>query len=362
MVDGLANTNRVNSTTERKLHAKVVDNILSGTTYYSRVAGKGKPFMGKTMDFTLKITDSGQGQFYSGLETLNSAASDTTATMSYAHTAFSQPAVSIMLESFANSGSEGTINLDAFKVNEAAAEARIKMSNAIYGDGSGNQPNGLAMLVDDGTTSDNIGGLSRTTYSSLNGTVTASGGTLSLSKMATLHSAVSAAGIASEEPTIIVTTKDIWNLYESLLNPTVRASYESIGFDRLPVRGDSVVKNVDLKGAAGFTALSYRGIPMIKDDACTSGVMFMLNENYLDWRGRTSVPAKYKGILEKVNLGTPATLEGVAAAPSNEHGWFFQKDQMMQNQAGMIGRYHVIGQMVTSQPRRHGKLTGITGV
>jgi len=34
----------------------------------------------------------------------------------------------------------------------------------------------------------------------------------------------------------------------------------------------------------------------------------------------------------------------------------------MHNQAGMIGRFYVIGQMVGSQPRRQGKLTGITGV
>lgn len=362
MADGITNSNRVEHLTERKLHAKVVDNVLSGTTYYSRLAGKGQPFMGKTMDFTIKISDSGQGQFFSGLESLNSAASDTTVTLSYAHTGFSQPAVSIMLESFANSGPEGTISLDAYKMEEAVAEARTAMSTAIYGDGTGDQPNGLAMLIDDGTTSDNIGGLSRTTYTNLKGTVTASGGTMSLSKMATLFDTISAAGHLSEEPSIILTTKAVWSLYETLLSPTVRASYQSLGLDRLPVRGDSVVKASELQGAAGFSALSYRGIPMIKDDAATSGVMFMINENYLTWKGRTLVPDKYKGILEKVNLGQAATIEGVGGAPSNSHGWFFQKPQVMENQAGMIGRYYVIGQVCTSQPRRHGKLTGITSV
>ena len=117
-----------------------------------------------------------------------------------------------------------------------------------------------------------------------------------------------------------------------------------------------------MKGASGFTALSYRGMPIIKDDACTSGNLFFLNERYLTWRGRTVVPSKYRGQISKVNLGTPSTIEGVAAAPSNEHGWFSQDLQMMPNQAGMIGRYYVIGQLVSGQFRRHGRLTGITGV
>ena len=118
----------------------------------------------------------------------------------------------------------------------------------------------------------------------------------------------------------------------------------------------------DAGATGGFTALTFRGFPIIKDDAATAQNLFFLNERYIEWRGRTTVPNKYKGVLEAVNLGTPSTTEGVMAAPTPSHGWFFQKMQMMPNQAGMIGRYHVIGQVVTSQPRRHGRLTGITGV
>ena len=360
--DGIAPHNRVESTTERKLYAKVVDNILNSRTFISRMMGKGKPFAGKTYDYTVKVTDSALGEWFSGLETLSTAASDTTIQLSYAHTAFAQPIVLPMLESFANTGAEATIDLDSFKFDEAAAEAVHEIGSDAYGTGTGDQVLGLGALVDDGTDAATIGGQNRTTYSSLQGTVTASGGTLSLSKLATLHDNVSAAGIGSEEPTSHWTTKTVWSLYEELLEPRVRAEYASVGYNSVPVRGDSFVKAVDLKGHAGFTALSYRGMPVFKDDAATSGVWFMLNERYLEWRGRTIVPSKYAGKVAKVNLGTPSTIEGVAAAPSKYHGWFHQLEQMMPNQAGMIGRLYVIGQMCTSQPRRHGKLTGISGV
>jgi len=361
--DGIQHGNRVDTTSERKLYAKVVDNVLSSATLSSRLQGNGKPFIGKTFDYTIKITDSALGEFFSGLETLSTAASDTTITLSYAHTAFAQPIVLPMLESFANSGPTQTIDLDAFKYDEAVAEAKSALGTAMYGTGTAEQPLGLGAIVDDGTDVSSIGGNSRTTYSVLNATRTASGGTLSLSKLATLDDAVSAAGAESESPSLHVTTKTVWSLFEQLLSPSVRADYASIGYNALGVRGDAVLKSrADLKGAAGFTALTYRGVPVIKDEKCTAQNWFMLNERYIEWRGRSVVPAKFAGQLEKVDLGTPKTVEGVAAMPSKYNGWFMQKAQMMPNQAGMIGRLYVIGQMCTSQPRRHGRLTGILGV
>ena len=78
---------RIDGTTERKLHAKVVDNVLNAPTYFSRILGAGKPFLGKTEDITVDVTQDTQGEFFVGLETLQSAAVNTTATLSYAHTA-----------------------------------------------------------------------------------------------------------------------------------------------------------------------------------------------------------------------------------------------------------------------------------
>src|SRR5688572_10221725 len=111
-VDGITNSNRVEGTTERKLYAKVVDGVLNSRSYFSRLMSKGKPFVGKSMDVTVKYLNSNQFQWITGLETLNSAASDNTITLSFRHTAGTQPQVSLMLESFANAGETGTIDLD----------------------------------------------------------------------------------------------------------------------------------------------------------------------------------------------------------------------------------------------------------
>lgn len=361
--DGIQFGQRIDGTTERKLHAKVVDNILNAPSYFSRLMGMGKPFLGKTEDVTVDITSDNQGEWFTGLETLNSAAATTTITLSYAHTAFTQPKVSIMLESFANAGATGTIPLDAFKYEKAAAEALQALGSAVYGLGAGNQPNGLGNIVDDSGT---IGGQSRSTYSQLNATDTSWSTALTLAKMATLHDAISAAGLNQEEPNVGVTTKTVWSLYEQLLSPQVRASYNEVGYPAVPVRASEMGKKVDLKGAAGFSALSYRGFPIMKDDFCTGGYMFFLNERYVDWMGRSVVPDEYKGILEKVNLGTMKAYEGTGAEaldmPSEYNGWFYQKSLQLPNQAGTIARFYVIGQVVGKGFRRLGRGTGVSTV
>lgn len=362
--DGIQYSGRVDSTTERKLHAKVVDSILNSTTYFARLMGRGKPLVGKTYDVTHKISKTNQGQFFIGLETLNGSAVNTYITTSFAHTAYQIPAVSLMLESFANAGETGTINLDVNKLEEARAEACQDLGLAVYGTGISNKPLGLEAIVDDGTNIATIGGQTRATYTQLNAHVTASGGTLTLAKMDTEHDAASAAGLESEEPNLLLTTKTIWTLYGQLLSPQLRNDYSA-----LPIRADAssgIVAKQELKGTAGFTAVTYRGVPMIKDDACTSGVMYFLNERYLDWMGRTIVPDEYRGRIEKVDLGQPKTFEGVAGSPdympSSSSGFFTMPFQMIPNQAGMVARYFVIGQLIERQFRRNAKLTGITTV
>ncbi len=364
LYDGITYGNNVDNFNERKLHAKVVDQIQNAATFYSRVQSKGEPMEGKTMDYTVDVVADTQGEFFVGLETLNSSYVNTTITLSYAHTAFTQPKVGKMLDDFANVGSTATINLDVFKYQKAGAEAMTKLGSAIYADGSANRPNGLGLIVDDTGT---IGGQSRSTYSVLNATDTASGGTLTLAKLATLDDATRAASLLDSTTNIGVTTKAVWSFYESLLQPNVRQDYASYGPPKLGIRAMTATRGDKADNGAGFLAIEHRGKPIIADDFCTTGYLYYLNENSFGWVGRSIVPDKYKNMVEKVDLGTGnSAYEGVGAQeldlPSEYNGWFFQKDMVLPNQAGTIGRFYVIGQFVTWEPRRNGRLTGITGV
>lgn len=361
--DGIQYGSNVDNFNERKLHAKVVDQIMDAPTLYSRIQSKGSPMEGKTMDYTIDIVADTQGEFFVGLETLNSSYVSTTIVLSYAHTAFTQPKVGKMLDDFANVGSTATINLDIFKYEKAASEAMQRLGSAIYADGTANRPNGLGIIVLDSGT---IGGQSRSTYSDLNATVTASSGTLTLAKLATLDDATRAASLMSSTTNLGATTKTIWSLYEQLLQPNVRQDYASYGPPKLGTRSSSVTRGAKADNGSGFLAIEHRGKPIIADDFCTSGSLYYLNEDSFGWVARTQVPEKYSKMVEKVNLGTTKAYEGVGAdvlsMPSEYNGWFYQKDMVLPNQAGTIGRFYVIGQFVTWEPRRNGVLTGITGV
>lgn len=366
--DGIQFGNRVDNFGNRKLYTKVVDQVLNSPTYYSRIVSQGKPFEGKTEDVTYDIQADTQGQYFTSLETLNSSAVNTTVTGSFAQTAFTQPVVSIMLESFANVGSLGIINLDTFKYEKAAAQALQSLGSAIFGTGSANQPLGLTAIIDDSTNVATIGGLARSTYTVLESTLTAfASGKLTLATMATEYDSAIASGLAEETPNIGVTTKAIWSLYEQLLTPNVRAMYNEVGYDRVRIRSKFGERNsAQLKNAAGFNALSYRDMHIMRDDYATAQMLWMINENYIEWHGRTEVPELYKDVLEKVDLGTMKAYEGTGAMaldlPSEFNGWYYQKPLTIPDQAGRLARYYVIGQTIPLSFRRHAKGTGITGV
>lgn len=355
--------NRVSNFSTSRAAAAVVDSYLDSTTLASRLMAKGKKFAVKgrgempTLIKNIKVGGRTQGQWLSGLEQLNSAAEDVTVQMEYNHAAYSMPVVDVLVEAMAREGAGEDVDYPAFNYEDALDTTIQDLSDAFYGYGVGKRPLGLEAIVDDGTNKASIGGLSRTTYSNLNASVTATGGALTLSKMAAMHSGIRDTG-RKEDTTVIVTDYDTFDLYESLLTPTVTHEYK-----KLPITGDHpIASDNNLSMGQGFNTLSFRGIPVIPDKQATDGVMYFLNENYLAWHGRSKVPSEYKDFLKKVSLGKSVKEGQLAKKLSKYHGFFYQEKQMMPTQGGIISRFWVFGQLVSFQPRRQGKLTGISSV
>ena len=345
-----------------KLLPKVVDNVINSSVLASRVMRTAKQWSGETLRRPIKVSNSGLGGSFFGLDTFSTSTSETTQRLAYDIRAFEQPVVIPGIEQSVNSVSETqVVDLVKFKLEEAELEAADAIGSLLYGDGTGNSSKdflGLQAIVDDGTTVGTIGGLSRTIYSVLNATKTASGGTLTLAKMATLHSAIAAGSTPGHSPSLLISDETVWNLYESLLTPTVRETYSQFG---PPTTGNvgGIQPANGLQGTAGFVALSYRGIPFVKDEKATSQTMYMLNENYLDWYGLRANSVDYR----PVNLGT-STLDSVYNQPpmSQFHGFNWSGLQLPTNQFGAVGHLVILGNLISWQPRRHGRLTGITGV
>lgn len=356
---------RVNAMTQESFLPSVFDQVISSTALSLRILSNGKTWKGRQTLVPVKLQNSGQAQSFSGLDTFTAAELSTKQRMAFDLRAARQPVAISGLEIVANDYPETQV-IDMVKeaLDETQTELIDFISGILYGYGTGNSSkdfNGIGLVADDGTNVSTIGGLSKSTYPVLQGTYTNSGGTLSLSLMATLYSAISS-GTNLSTPTMAPTTETVFDLYEQLLTPTLRNSYSETGMYKLtasPTQAGGMSRTGNT-AETGFTAISYRGIPLVRDEKCTSGVLFMLNENTMEWHG-----AKATAATEYTPVPfSPTTLVGVyGEAPLKEiSGFNWSTFRAPTSQFGVVADILMIGNLVFKRPNRNGQLYGITGV
>lgn len=353
-------TERVLSFTQDELVPRAVDQTMSSSAAIARFLGNAKRWKGSSMKRPIKYKKTGKGGSFSGMGNFDTSSSDTTVRLDYDLRAYEQPIVVPGLEKLLNDGESQVTDLVEFKVEEAATELEDAVGLMIYGDGTGNGNAdflGFDAIVDDGTSVTTIGGLSRSTYPVLNATRTASGGTITLPKMATLVSAVSAGSNTRNRPTIFFAGEDVWNFIEQLVTPTIQATYQALEYSYVTMNSKAPMKGAELKGAIGFTSLIYKGIPIVADEKAPAGTLWAINENFLEWYG------KFDPEMTKVDLGAGKALESVYdPAPSPNHGFNYSGFLKTTNSYGDVAHIYLFGNLISWQPRRHGRLTGITGI
>jgi len=353
---------RVIALTQDGLLPAVADNVFGSNPLCFRLIGNGKPGKGTSLKKPIKYQSSGTGTSFSGLQTYAAALPTTTALLDYDWRGYRNVAAISGFEVAINAISETQItDLVVNSLEEKEQEMIDEVGTLLYGTGTGNSNAdflGLGAIVDDATDVGTIGSLARATYPVLNATRTASGGTLTLAKMATLFTNVSS-GSSTSNPTLMVSSETVWDLYEQLLTPTVRENYSMTGYMEVGLRGKAVKQG--LEGTHGFVALSYKGIPYTRDEKATSQNLFMLNEDWLKWYG---IDAGKSQMGYKAITAASSTIEGFYGdngfSKFTGLGWGGWK--VMDNAFGATADIVLLGQLTSFQPRRHGRLTGITGV
>ena len=352
-------TERVLSITRDTLLPVAVDTILGDNWITFRILSNAQAWSGATLKRAIKVSKSTLGGSFSGLDTHSTSTVETRIRMSYDPRGYEMPIAIPGIEKAVNKTEAQVIDLVRIEVESAQEDALDSIGTMLYADGTGNSSKdflGWDALVDDGTSVDSIGGQSRTTYTTLKGTRTASGGVLDLDKVATLISAVSAGGAARQRPSFLDSNQTVADLYESILNPMVIANYQATGMPMMTRDSKAPIRAAELKGAAGFVSYTFRGIPWLADAKSTAQTLWAVNENYLEWRGLKDPD------LEQISLGT-ANIEGVySEAPSKSVGFQWTGFMRPINQYGEVAHIYLLGNQVTWNPKRHGRLTGITGV
>jgi len=332
---------RIQTTVQTHYLPYVVDTVLNSNVLLQRIVRAAKKWSGRTLRVPVKVSKNTTGQSFRGFDTFSVAATDNRQFMEFTPS-FYQITCALPGDELSVADTEDKV-LDLMKltIQSDTEDMADDLGTIFYADGTGNgskDPLGLAALVDDGSSVSTIGGLSRSTYPTLAGTVTASSGTITLAKVDTLWMAVTS---GAQKPTAGYTTEAIYNFYGQLLRPQ-----ERINKDVGTIKG--------LSGGTGFTALAYNGKPILADEKCTSGVFFLLNEDYMDWYALpyyNAKPVAYKSQIEGNDYSAPIGL-----------GFSWSDWIIPANSASVVGHVYFGGQFITTNPKRHGKLTGITGV
>lgn len=353
MANNVALGNRIQTTTLQKYAPKLVDTVLNSNMFFSRTVRAAEQWAGRSMVFPVKIAKNLNGGSFSGFQTLSTAATNNFINLEY-YPSFEQIPVALPLDELSVNDVDSTqaLNLVAYTVKSAAEDMADNLGTEFYGDGTGNSNNnflGLGVIVSDTLS---IGGQSRTTYPTLASTVTASGGALTLLKMATLYNAASNGG--SVNPTVSYITKPIRNFYEALLQPQERLNKTGMTAGSMNQYG--MKKGQGLTNGTGYLGFDFRGMPVLTDQKCTAGYMYMLNEDFIEFHGLPMAPLGQTSTA----IDTSAVIEGndysdVPGLGFSWSGWVSSIDQ-----AAYVGRFFFGGQLITTDPVRQAVLTGIT--
>jgi len=233
---------RVQTTVQTKYLPYVVDTILNSNVLFQRIVRGSKKWSGRTLRVPIKYAKNTTGTSFSGFDTFSTAATDNRQFMEFTPS-FYQITCALPGDEVSVADTDDKI-LDLMKltIQSDTEDMADDLGAIFYADGTGNSskdPLGLAALVDDGTSVSTLGGLARATYTTLQSTVTASSGTLTLAKVDTLWNAVTS---GAQKPTAIYTTETVFSLYGQLLRPQERITKDA-----------STMKG--LSGGTGFTAL-----------------------------------------------------------------------------------------------------------
>lgn len=333
---------RIQTTVQTQYLPFVVDTVLNSNVMFQRIVRAAKKWSGRTLRAPIKVSKNTTGTSFKGFDTFSTAATDNRQFLEFTPS-FYQITCALPGDELSVADTESKV-LDLMKltIQSDTEDMADDLGTIFYADGTGNaskDPLGLAALVDDGTSVSTIGGLSRSTFTTLKSTVT-SAATLTLATVDTLWIAVASGSI---KPTAIFTTEAVYNFYGQLLRPQERI-----------VKDVSVMKGGTLNGGTGFAALFYNGKPVLMDEKCTSGAFIMVNEDFVDWYALpyyNAKPVAYKSQVEGNDYDAPMGL-----------GFSWSDWIIPANSASVVGHIYFGGQFVTTNPKRHAKLTGVVGI
>lgn len=337
----------ITTTTNQYLAPAWVDQVLRDNFFFGKILAKTRKWNGSQMAFPIKYQKGVASVAFNGFDLLPITQQPVSVNMVFYPTFVATNVALAGSDISVNKTQMQTLNLMTTMMESRSQDQADDIGNFFQSDGSaygGKAPAGLLNIVDNGTVAASYGGLSRATYTGLNATVTASGGTISLLKVRQLWNSISDGPV---RPNCIFTDYTTWAYFEQLLTPFQRNNL-SIGKGSGPVSAQ----------ASGYADLAWDGMEVYRDKKVTTGYFYMLNLDFLNfyglnwWEG-TKVSPKAKNIQGNV-------YQDAEYAPGNAFTW---TGWIKAYNMGAINGFMILGgQLICTDPFRNGVLTGVTGV
>jgi hypothetical protein len=352
---------RLITTTSQRSSGFVVDAVHGSSVLVGRMTAKVTPWdMGPYYKQAIQISEVSTAVDFQGQGNFNTADNSTDTNLQWESYGLGDSIVISYPELGLNQTKAGVISLIKRKYDVIKNSLISAAGTRFYGYGLGSAIDGLALSTDDGTTTSSYGGLARTTYGTyINGQLTdASGGVISFASIAAQMDLCSAAGSMMESTNLNLTTKTVFTLVEKLVEAKSRGNYDtSRGNLRIsPYTPMGTAVNPQDAGRAGIEAFYFRGVPTSKDDQCTSGYMFNLNENHIDFISSHVPYCEYVSMKQTVTQG--ALKESGEAITTT--AWQMGKEAKPTNSLSDVRQILIYGNMVNRNPIRSGVITGIT--
>lgn len=250
---------QISAITTKKIMPKMVDNIFDSNPLLARARKKfyEKADGGLSIMQPLNYAQSAAGTWYSGADTLNLTDSDIGTAAEYSWKQIYEPITISRLDELKNSGDSAKLKLVAQKAKVVEKSLEDKLGIGLFSNATDAKSIiGLRQIVG---TSNTVGGISQTTYTWWAAQLDTTSTTLTIAGM---QSRDQACTIGSDSPSVIVTTRALYNAYYALLQPQQRFT------DSESAKG-------------GFSSVMFNGKPVVVDSHCPASHMFFLNEDYL---------------------------------------------------------------------------------
>lgn len=251
--------NEISSITEKKFIPKLYDNIFDSNPLLQRAKSKfyEKLDGGERILVPLNYAQLSSSGWYSGSDTLATADNEVMTAAEYTWKAVFANITISRSDELKNSGDAQILSLVKNKVKVAEKTLEDKLATGLYS--AGTDAKSIVGLGSAMSTSNTIGGISQSTYSWWQPKLDSSTTTLTISAM---QARFNAASVNNDKPSVIMTTRTLYNSYYALLQPQQRFQDSDMA-----------------KG--GFQSLMFNSAPVLPDSYCTASSMHFLNEDYI---------------------------------------------------------------------------------